>query len=265
MLPKVKLESDANTLRVRALALVSPRHRNILSMRDIDERIRIAMGHTVMTADRKLLLVRNSKVGSSSVIQLVYRYALGEKGPEMVDRICPEVIHGFRDWQPCYEAIVSHEPVIFAQVRHPVDRLMSAFRNFFVANSHDWRWRHMLHMKRLGYSVQNPIEKNLDIFLDYVDLSFATSERYTDRHWRKQIHNIGYGAIDFDVIGKTENLTASIKEVLERANIPDNGLTDVLEERHNNTDAVRDRYQPTAQQRRRIEDLYADDFEAFGF
>ncbi len=265
MLPKVKLESDANTLRVRALALVSARHRNILAMRDIDERIRIALGHAVVTEDRKLLFVRNSKVGSSSVIRVVYKHAMGDIGPSMVDRDCPEVLHGFRDWRPCYEAIMSHEPVIFSQVRHPVDRLMSGFRNFFVAKSHDWRWRHMGHMMRLGYSSRNSVEKNLDIFLDYVELSFATNERYADRHWRKQIHNIGYGAIDFDVIGKTENLTASIKEVLERANIPDDGLTDILNERHNNTDSVRDRHEPTAQQRRRIEELYADDFEAFSY
>ncbi len=261
---KVRLESDADSLKVRALGLVLDRYRNLEEMRHLPVPVRNAVGFSVLTADRRLHFVRNAKAGSTSIVRMIYSYAAGEEFQGKTNTKFEGVIRGFHNWRACYEALTSREPVIFCLVRNPYDRLMSGFRNFYVARSHSWGWRHALQMRQMGYAPGKSPEANLDVFLDYIALSFETDELHTDRHWRKQVHNIGFPDVSYDVIGRMETLVDDMKQVLERAKIND-GLIDLLSRRHNHTDDVREALAPTAAQRRRIEELYADDFEAFGY
>lgn len=262
---RVRLESNADSLKVRALGLVLDRYRNLEEMRHLPVPLRNAISFSVLTADHRLHFVRNAKAGSTSVLRMIYSYAAGEEFRGKTGTRFEGIIRGFHNWRACYEALISREPVIFCLVRNPYDRLMSGFRNFYVARSHSWGWRHALQMRQLGYSPEKPPETNLDIFLDYVELSFEVDELHTDRHWRKQVHNVAFSDVDYDVIGRTETLVDDMKQVLERAEIADADLIELLSRRYNHTDSVREAYRPTTAQRRRIERLYADDFEAFGY
>lgn len=262
--PRVRLESDAKSLKVRALALLLPRYRRIRSTLGVDEELRILLGSMVLTPDRRLFYVRSSKAAGSAIVHLLHRYATeGEVGADTW-RAEGGLLQGYPHWRDYLDVLDNHGAFVFGFVRHPTERFMSAFRDFWLLRRNSWRYRHARPMRRFGYDPAQPPERNLDVFIDYVARSLAVSPLYADRHWRKQVHNLAYGRIDYDLIGRTERLESDMRKVLESAGIPAGDLLSILTRRDNNTDSAPP-LDPTPAQRRKIEALYADDFETFGY
>ena len=114
-----------------------------------------------------------------------------------------------------------------------------------------------------GYDPARATSYNLDVFLDYIAHSFAVDTLRTDTHWRLQTDNIGWGKLKFDFIGRVEDYDRDIRQVFAavgRDDFPPDGL---LSRRFNATRGAIDPV--TADQRRKIEALYAPDYQAFGY
>ena len=118
-------------------------------------------------------------------------------------------------------------------------------------------------MKGFGFGAGNEIGRNFDIYLDYLKASFEVDLQRTDRHFRLQKLTTGLGHVNYDLIGRVENFEKDLGQVFVLA-----GAGQYLDNhpgfgRHNTTnDSSLD---VSRQQRKKIEQLYAPDYEAFNY
>ncbi len=223
--------------------------------------LRDALRELVLSHDYRFLYLRNQKCASTLTVQLLYAWgAGGETYPGDIHRANSVIIPARYRWldiKPIHEAHMSY---LFTFVRNPEARLISAFRDLFLeATDIDGRL-HYKAMKAHGYDPDRDAGYNFDVFLDYVAHSLELDRHATDRHWRMQVDNIGWREIDYDFIGRVENFAADIAQVFQAGgagDFPPPGLI-----APSGTEPALD---ITPGQRARIRQLYAADYEAFGY
>ena len=106
-------------------------------------------------------------------------------------------------------------------------------------------------------------EYNFDVFLDYVDRSLQLDRHKTDRHWREQWISIGREIFEYDLVCRLENLSDDLAVILENLRIPKASWDTIMDARVNRSS--RGNTVGTPQQRRRIQQMYKADYEAFGY
>lgn len=169
----------------------------------------------------------------------------------------------YRKYWREFDQALNGTAIVFSFVRHPEQRLVSAFRNFFVDKRNGSRERHLPALESRGFRDSNSLSKNFGIFLDYVEESFEADLLYTDRHWRPQSINIAANDIQYDLIGKLENLRSDIQNIFSMI-----GRGGFLEEVHidvNYNASTGARYVLSLEERNRVERLYKVDYEIFGY
>ena len=252
-------------LKAKVLAPFREKYREERAMAVLPERLATTFFVALTTEDRRFFYVRNSKCGCTTVSQLIHAYVFGRFFEGNI-HLCDDIPHGLENWRLHMEALANPDTTRFTIVRHPLDRVRSAFFNFFIDQKNISREQHMGNMAALGLDLEDPLDRNFDRFLDYIEMSFEQSRLYTDRHWRPQVDNIAYGEIDYDFIGKLEFLERDIRQVFERAgavDVVDRFLTGANFNRSSNRGG--DEFEPSPRQLRRIQDFYAEDFDAFGY
>lgn len=102
---QVRQESNANSFKVRVLAPLIPRYRDLRRTASVDEPLRIILDSMVLTPDRRLLFVRSSKVAATTLSHLLYRYATGASFDGDIYRARTGIVQGIRYWseslEPC--------------------------------------------------------------------------------------------------------------------------------------------------------------------
>jgi hypothetical protein len=247
----------------RALALVFPRYRAHLAIARYPEALHGPLRNMILTTDRKCLFVRNLKCACTSVAQMMYFYGEGRFYPRSIHRAQKGILAARYHWHAVEPVWKAGTAFTFTFTRHPENRAYSAFTNFFVDKSNIATHNHWGPMQDHGYDEGRGVSYNFDVFLDYVAHTMEISPLRTDAHWRPQVLNIGYGRIDYDFIGKVENLNADIQTVFERGGAPGFPPREVLEARFNRSEAKKPPL--TKAQRVRIRTLFAADFEAFAY
>ena len=256
--------TNQNTWRNHLLAPFFPRYKVLLELEKEPAHLRVSLSKLTLSHDRRFLFLRNNKCACTQTTQLLYAY--GNHG-----EFYPGNVHGARrgiyvarhhwmDIKPVYKA---HKSFFFTFVREPEKRAHSAFRNFFVDLTNRTSRKHMKPMIAHGYDPTKAADYNFDAFLDYIAHSFAIDRLNTDSHWRLQVDNIAYRDIRFDFIGRVENYEADISHVFEAGGAPGYPPASLLAARHNRSAASR--IEVTPAQRARIRQLYAPDYEAFGY
>lgn len=248
--------------RVRLLAPFVGKYRQKRDLLDLDSDLALAFHHGVTTPDKRFFYLKNSKAGCTTIAQLLHVHAFGDAYDGNI-HTHPELATGIRHWRTHLDAIENPKTVKFTFTRHPADRLRSAFFNFFVDCENEQRHAHWDNMVAMGFAVDGDIGYNFDVFLDYVALNFAETERHCDQHWRGQWISMGSGQIDYDFIGKLENFQADIAQVFARAGLPARSGRGRSYNRSSN--AARDDLRLTQAQIAKIRTLYAVDYEAFGY
>ena len=120
-------------------------------------------------------------------------------------------------------------------------------------------------MWTLGYDPEGDIHRNFDIFLEYLAHCLAVAPAEVNIHWKPQALSIARGLIDYAHIGRVETLQKDIRTIGEMAER--DLLKGLGEVPHFNrsADARAERITITHAQRRKIQSLYAGDYEAFGY
>lgn len=256
-------EKRINIHKARLLAPFSRKYRFRCGLASIAEPLRVAYTHSAMTTDGRFVFVKNSKAGCTSITQLLYRYSTGDFRAERVHVATDGILQGLTHWRQYHQHVGQTGTTCFTFVRNPEARLRSCFFNVLVDQSNRATRHHMPPLASRGFDDGRSLQWNFDVFLDYVAESLEVNPTYCDRHWRAQHINIAHGHLAYDLIGRLENYAADIRRLFEIAG-REGFLTDeILKARFNRSS--KSELEINAQARRRIELLYARDYELFGY
>ncbi len=143
-----------------------------------------------------------------------------------------------------------------AVVRCPYTRVVSAWRNKVLLCEPGYEY---VYRKALGANYSPHLQQPLGFeqFLNFVEAE--EDLRICNPHWRMQVNLLLYPAISYTHVGKLEKLSETVR-VIEAHLTP---KTPLRLGRGNSTDGGA--YKLTSNDAERIYNLYAADFEAFGY
>lgn len=250
--------------KARLLAPFLKRYREKADLQRLAPPLQTVLTHTLQTDNGKLLFVKNSKAGCTSVAQLLYHYSKGEycEGPIHIQ--AENFTQGKSHWRKNLLALNDKDVVKFTLVRHPQARAISAFKDFFLEKNNPSAPRHIEAARYFGFSEDAEPNKNFDAFLNYVEACFKQDIRATDRHFRLQKINIGFGYVNYDIIGRLENLETDLLRVFKLVGA-DTYFNDHTKLRGFNRSKTSKKFELTSTQKNRIETLYRPDYEAFNY
>ncbi|MBI6630376.1 sulfotransferase family 2 domain-containing protein [Pontibaca salina] len=246
-----------------ALAPFSTHYRQKLKLARTPLADRIVLDHLLSTEHPKIIFAKNSKAACTSIAHAIFRLASGYQYNGRIHKESDVLTQGREHWEKNMSRLSSplYKSVTF--VRHPVDRLESAFRDFVVERRNPNHVYHMAQFRKFGYNENRSITDNLNIFLDYVEASHEISRLRTDRHWRLQVDNVGWGRFQYDYVGRVETLAKDLQSFLIMAGVEAEAAARVASIRMN-TSRSTERIASNSMIYR-IQKLYAEDFEAFGY
>lgn len=241
-----------------AMRPFSQRYRAQYAARALPDWQRIVLRRAVFVPELKLLYVINAKAASSSLRDMMFVLGGGsrEAGPGR------GLVFPTARWPEIVAALEDPGIYRFTVGRHPVSRAVSAFTNLFVDRKNGFEWRHIPYMRKTGLVFGEASSANFDRFLDYVDEVMAESELFCDAHLRLQTNNTGARHIRYDRIGHYESLVEDVRRIMVDA-----GVSSFSDEALGwaNRSGESGGPEPTPAQIRRIERIYAEDYERFGY
>lgn len=212
-------DKPKQTLRAAILSPFSRSHRLQREILQLEPGLAIAFRQAISSPGGRFFYVKNAKAGCQTISRYLFQlhgYLSGEPMREMgaQSTVFPE---GISQWRIYQRILANPNALKFTFVRHPVKRLTSGFINFFVDETNKTRHWHWDNMLELGFRPGGDINRNFDVFLDYVALSLSYNETYCDQHWRPQWFNIGGGSVAFDFVGKLEQFDQDMATLLKLA------------------------------------------------
>lgn len=263
MAPKVRISSRPVFFHLRLAAPFSPRIRARAEMRHESELLNSVIKHVLVSTDKRLALVKNSKAGSTTAAQVLYTLQHGRAFDGRIHDRESRQIQGGNHIAEVLSALRDPASFKFSFVRHPTRRIVSGFLDFVVEGGNPTAFRHAQFFRSFGIVAGDTSASNFNRFLDYVEEGLRVNALYSDRHFRTQVLNLALPEVDYGMIGKLENFAADMEEVLRRAGVWHEDLRPFLATRANSTRPVR--FEPDAVAVRRIGKIYADDFDRFGY
>jgi len=235
----------------------------------------VPMKEFLYDSKHKLLFCRNAKVGTTSwlanflLLSDDYRDLYDPKtgkieGSKKLHKVVPQI---FRapvlkpyDRKRLFEAAVS-----FSIVRHPFERLVSAFQDKLVDQS-DKFYTRVVHQIRDTYG-EVTFANFVQFILDRSGRVCRTINRCNlDKHWRPFASRCGYCDVPYDVIATAENIAEDQKYIGHMANVTFHKIESHVSSGGSTKDLARKYFSEldlaTA---KKLYKVYKVDFEMFGY
>lgn len=145
----------------------------------------------------------------------------------------------------------------FSFVRDPLRRFESVYWDKLV---HDLGWRRRSVPSTMGLPADPNEPVSFEQFLTAVEQQDPVSEM--DPHWRPQHVNLMHPLVRYDHVGRLENFAADLERIREEAGLPHVPIGARNKSTRTYTESVYDGRPDLA---RRVERLYATDFELYGY
>lgn len=208
--------------------------------------------------DHNCVFVKNSKAGTSTVLLWLHRAHTGDHGWSPVrgihrDHTLPRLseVGMHRVVQ-----MLAGEAVRFTFVRHPLRRVESAYRDKVLRHR---SYRGRAELQRLLGLPEGPDQ---DLTFDQFVVALETQEPIRmDPHWRPQHLNLMHPLVEYDLVGRLETFDADLIRLRELTGIPDVPI-DVQSATRKSGDSM---FDGRLELRRRVEAIYARDFELYGY
>lgn len=252
-------EFRTGTHKDRLLAPVSGYYRGKSTIAGATVPVQAVLPFCASSRDGKFFLVKNSKAGCTSLAHALFTYDTGRRFDGNIHREGNHLRQGYGHWQENLALLDDASPYVFSAVRHPVDRLVSAFRDFVIEGRNPSVRHHHSGFEAAGLFRPDDPSRRFDRFLEFVERELAEKGWKADRHWRLQTRNLWMERINFDILMRIGELATGIARLCRETGI----APERMPVRHSNRSAVSDGYVPTDAQRRRIEAMYSADFEVF--
>jgi len=163
-------------------------------------------------------------------------------------------------WDRTVQWLSSKDVFIFTFVRDPRTRILSAyFDKIAPRGSRSNQPFRTEVQKLLGLDIEQSTSISFDQFLDAIERE--DDPRMLNPHWRPQHLNTLHKLVRTDFVGAIEKFDEDLDELKRLANLPDIPI----EVRNQRQKIAEDLLSGRADRRRRIESIYAGDFEAFGY
>lgn len=207
-----------------------------------------------------LIYVKNPKAGCSTLLAWLDRLHTGELDHEFgnvhKEHRLPRIGQVGR---PRVRAMLDGEGYRFSFVRHPLRRFESVYWDKLVhaARAHVYRGEVQ---QALGRALDPEAVPTFEEFLDAVEQQDPVREM--NPHWRPQSVNLLHPLVSYDRIGKLESFSEDLERIREEAGLPRVPLLPRNSSRHTTPDSV---YDGRPDLRRRVEALYAQDYELYGY
>ena len=208
--------------------------------------------------DHRLVYVKNAKAGCSTILAWLDALHTGELHHEFrnvhKEHRLPRVNEV--GW-PRVLDMLSGSGYRFTFVRHPVRRLESVYWDKIVRST---RWRSET-LEALGMAPDQSQSPTFEQFLDVVEQQDPMTGM--DRHWRPQHLNLMHPVVTYDRIGRLESFAADLELIREEAGLPEVPIKPRnVAPSGSRTDSV---YDGRPDLTRRVKQLYARDFELYGY
>ena len=201
--------------------------------------------------NNKVVYVENPKVGSSSIKLLLDKACCRDWS------IDPRNVHTDRQIPPPgqvgwskIESMLEGPSFVFTFVRNPADRVVSAYRDKMPKIKFRSKINETLGRADKAASVS---------FDDFLAALAQQTPAEMDPHWRPQADNVMIEAIKYDYVGKLELFDESLTFIKENSELPDVPTV------HRNASKSKEEPSVDASQQRRIEEIYAVDYEKFDY
>lgn len=172
------------------------------------------------------------------------------------------------------EGVGNYTKFIF--VRHPFERLVSAYESKFGSTVIDDRYQRGVGTNIIRKYRQNPtaisLEKGDDVtfveFVNFIIDKWKLPKERMDAHWLSAIELCFPCSIEYDFIGKVETLEQDVSFLLQKLNETD--LIPSFQEKQKAPNTTQSVWRQTMKQlnQQQMEDLisiYAADFQIFGY
>lgn len=260
---RIHIQKPFNRTKHVLLSPFSTRHKTKAKITELPLPLQLIFRHIVLSDDGKLLFVQNSKAGCTTASHLLYEYSRGQKFVGKIHAKQSQMRRGLSDFEAAKNALSDSNTYKFTIVRDPQKRAISCFKNFFIDKTNMNYPKHARAIEAFGFRDDGANDHNFAAYLDLVEASIEKNADYTDPHFRTQVKNIAFGAVDYQKICKLENYNADITQVFQESGADFPGLAAALEKKHNPTKSTK--YVPSEELQQRVRDIYADDYAAFGY
>ncbi len=211
--------------------------------------------HILTVPAYSLVYVKNPKVASSTVVVWLDRLHTGDLDFDLqkvhTQHRLPSVAEVGK---PRVLEMLAGAAYRFSFVRHPVRRFESVYWDKMVRHR-----KFRLHVAGgLGLPPEDP--PSFEEFLSAVEEQDPIGGM--DPHWRPQHVNLLHPLIRYQHVGKLENFTDDLERIREEARLPDIPVVSRNVSPRKRPDSV---YDGRPDLVRRVEQLYAEDFELYGY
>ena len=171
--------------------------------------------HSVTLVNTPVLFLKNSKAGCTSMTHMLYESQTGQRYNGVIHEEHSTLIQGFEGWKTVEHRRMSNNVFTFSIIRNPTDRIRSSFIDFFVDRKNPG-------VQKLARFVDDFELANrsrafqLSAFLAAIEEWAAMSESTMDRHWRPQCKNLAIDYIQYDFLGRLEELLLWYKQLSDR-------------------------------------------------
>jgi hypothetical protein len=204
-----------------------------------------------------IIYVKNPKAACSSIMVWLDRMHTGDFEHEFTNVHAQHRLPAVRDvgWRKVLR-MLSGSAYRFSFVRHPLRRFESAYWDKIARSG---RLRPQVQAE-LGLPEDPDSSPTFEQFLGAVEQQDPVTGM--NRHWRPQHVNLMHPLLSFDRIGRLESFDSDLELIRKEAGLPHVPLQVRNTSKYKDATSV---YDGRPDLVRRVEDLYAKDFELYGY
>jgi len=234
-------------------------------------RKRVSMKEFMYDSEHDLLFCRNAKVGTTSwlsnflLISSKYQHLFSKIQSSKKLHVQVPKLFRVPELRSSERRDLFEKSVSFSIVRHPFERLVSAFQDKIVDQSDGWYANRVQYLKVEygGVSFANFAEMVLD---KSVKVCRQMNTCKLDKHWKPFISRCGYCDIPYTVIARAENIAEDQKYIGHMANVTFHKIESHVSSGGSTKDLARKYFsEMDIDTVKRLYQLYKVDFEMFGY